>query len=80
MNVLLVMQALRPSRLLDRRFAARRSLGGRFWSVVDVLKRLDRTRGGFHLAAGQRLSGASRVSSWAATLTYLVSADDYGEF
>ena len=30
------------------RFAARRSPGGRFWSVVDVRKRLHRTRGGFH--------------------------------
>ena len=30
------------------RFAARRSPRGRFWSVVDVRKRLHRTRGGFH--------------------------------
>ena len=30
------------------RFAARRSLGGRFWWVVDVRKRLHRTHGGFH--------------------------------
>ena len=30
------------------RFVARRSPGGRFWSVVDVGKRLHRTRGGFH--------------------------------
>ena len=30
------------------RFAARRSPGGRFWSVADVRKRLYRTRGGFH--------------------------------
>ena len=30
------------------RFAARRSLGGRFWSVVDVRKRLHRVRGRFH--------------------------------
>ena len=29
------------------RFAARRSLGGRFWSVVDVRKRLHRVRGRF---------------------------------
>ncbi len=28
--------------------AARRSPRGRFWSVVDVRKRLHRTRGGFH--------------------------------
>ena len=30
------------------RFAARRSPGGRFWSVVDVRKRLRRVRGRFH--------------------------------
>ena len=30
------------------RFAARRSPRGRFWSVVDVRKRLHRRRGGFH--------------------------------
>ena len=30
------------------RFAARRSPGGRCWSVVDMRKRLHRTRGGFH--------------------------------
>ena len=30
------------------RFAARRSPGGRFWSVADVRKRLCRTRGRFH--------------------------------
>ena len=30
------------------RFAARRSLGGRFWSVVDVRNRLRRMRGRFH--------------------------------
>ena len=30
------------------RFVVLRSPGGRFWSVVDVGNRLDRTRGGFH--------------------------------
>ena len=30
------------------RFAVRRSPGGRFWSVVDVRKRLHRVRGRFH--------------------------------
>ena len=30
------------------RFVARRSLGGRFWSVVDVRKRLHRMREGFY--------------------------------
>ena len=29
------------------RFVARRSPGGRFWSLLDVRKRLHRTRGGF---------------------------------
>ena len=33
-----------------------------------------------NVAAGQRLSGASRVSSRGATLKYLIAADNYGEF
>ena len=33
-----------------------------------------------NVAAGQRLSGALRVSSRAATLKYLVAANDYDEF
>ena len=37
-----------PTMTASCRFAARRSPGGRFWSVVDVGKRLHRTRGGFH--------------------------------
>ena len=33
-----------------------------------------------NVAAGRCLPGVSRVSSWAATLKYLVSVDEYGEF
>ena len=33
-----------------------------------------------NIAAGRCLPGVSRVSSWAATLKYLVSVDEYGEF
>ena len=52
------------------RFAARRSPRGRFWSVVDVRKRLQRVRHPFHQSIHIKQS-AQPASAWAQVLNVL---------